>query len=323
MAVYTILSDDDILEIRNAFDLGEIIAFKGIAEGVSNSNYFIETTENRYILTIYEAMTEVADLPFYLGATEFAASKGLPTAKPIHTKTGEIIYKLGSKSCALCSFLKGISPKHPNVAQVRSAGVALAELHQALKDFPLKRQNSLGPSSWRPLWDSSKSQAEIVETGVSELIEADLDLIETNWAKAYSLPSGFIHADLFPDNVLFVGDEVSGLIDFYFGATDFWAYDIAVMLNAWCFLPLGREFDMTKGMALLHGYESVRPLSKDEKAAIPLLARGAALRFFLTRLSDWIKPQDGALVTKKDPREYSARLAFHRGAKSLSDYGIM
>ena len=319
MAVYTILSDDDILKIQHAFNLGDIIAFKGIAEGVSNSNYFIETTDNRFILTIYEAMTEVADLPFYLGATEYAAKKGLPTALPIHTIDGELTYKIGDKTCALCSFLKGISPKQPNVAQVRSAGAALAQLHNALSDFPLKRKNSLGPDSWQNLWEKNKAGAENVETGVVNLVESDLLAIEEGWAK--DLPSGFIHADLFPDNVLFVGNEVSGLIDFYFGATDFYAYDIAVMLNSWCFLPLGREFDLTKGKALLSGYESVRPLSDNEKAAIPLFARGAALRFFLTRLDDWLRPDDGAFVIKKDPREYSARLAFHRAAKSIFDYG--
>jgi homoserine kinase type II len=319
MAVYTILSDDDILKIQHAFNLGEIIAFKGIAEGVSNSNYFIETVDNRFILTIYEAMTEVADLPFYLGATEYAAQKGLPTALPIHTITGEITFKIGDKTCALCSFLKGISPKQPNVAQVRSAGAALAKLHIALAEYPLKRINSLGPESWRSLWDKNKAGAESVETGVVDLVENDLAIIEKEWAK--DLPSGFIHADLFPDNVLFIGDEVSGLIDFYFGATDFFAYDIAVMLNSWCFLPLGREFDLTKGRALLNGYESVRKLNNDEKSAIPIFSRGAALRFFLTRLDDWLKPEDGALVMKKDPREYSARMAFHRAAKSLFDYG--
>ncbi len=313
------LLNGKLIKIQHAFNLGDIIAFKGIAEGVSNSNYFIETNDTRYILTIYEAMTEVADLPFYLGATEYAAQKGLPTALPIHTIDGEMTYKIGDKTCALCSFLKGISPKQPNVSQVRSAGAALAQLHNALSDFPLKRSNSLGPASWRKLWDKNKLGAETVETGVVSLVESDLLAIENGWAK--NLPSGFIHADLFPDNVLFVGDNVSGLIDFYFGATDFYAYDIAVMLNSWCFLPLGREFDLTKGKALLSGYESIRPLSEEERAAIPLLARGAALRFFLTRLDDWLKPNDGALVTKKDPREYSARLAFHRAAKSMFDYG--
>lgn len=321
MAVYTILSDDDINEIKNAFNLGDIIAFKGIAEGVSNSNYFIETVDNRYILTIYEAMTEVSELPFYLGATEYAAQHNLPTALPIHTNYGAITHAIGDKTCALCSFLKGISPKTPNAAQVYSAGEALAKLHLSLSDFPMRRKNTLGSDGWKAMWESCRDGAEKTEIGVAALVDGDIKEIENNWPKEGALPTGFIHADLFPDNVLFVGDEVSGMIDFYFGATDFFAYDLAIMLNAWCFLPLGREFDLTKGRALLMGYQSVRKLGDEEKSQIPLLARGAALRFFLTRMIDWIKPDEGALVKKHNPLEYSARLAFHRAAKSLFDYG--
>lgn len=319
MAVYTNLSDEDLEEVRMAFGLGDIISFKGIAEGVSNSNYYLEDVNSRYILTIYEAMTEVSELPFYLGATEEAAKHGLPTAKPVHTKDGALTYQIAGKTCALCTFLNGFSPKFPNVGQAKSAGAALAKLHLGLQDFGLKRENGLGPSSWAGLWAQCRSEAINLEETTGQLIDTDLQEIAQNWPK--TLPKGFIHADLFPDNVLFLGNEVSGIIDFYFGATDFFAYDLAIMLNAWCFLPLGREFDLTKGRALIAGYESVRKLSDEECAAMPLLARGAALRFFLTRMIDWTKSMEGVVITKKDPREYSARLAFHRAAKSIFDYG--
>jgi homoserine kinase type II len=321
MAVYTILSDDDVEIIRQAFDLSPIIAFKGIAEGVQNSNYFLETEESRYILTIYEAMTDVKELPFFLGATEFAAKNSIPAALPIHTKNGDLTFNLNGKTLALCSFLKGVSPKTPNVAQVRSAGIALANLHLAMQNYPNKRVNDLGPIAWQNMWNIISDKAGGFEIDLKSHIENDLLEIAQNWP--HDLPKGFIHADLFPDNVLYIGDKVSGLIDFYFAANDYFAYDLAIMLNAWCFLPLGREFDLTKGRALLAGYESVRPLTPSEKNAMPLLARGAALRFFLTRMADWLKPNDGAMVTKKDPREYSARLAFHRNAKSMFDYGSM
>lgn len=319
MAVYTILSDQDVEIIRDAFGLSDIVTFKGIAEGVSNSNYFLETTEARYILTIYEAMTEVSELPFFLGATEWAAKHNLPTALPIHTKNGDLTFEINGKTLALCSFLKGVSPKTPNANQVRSAGIALAKLHMALMNYPNQRQNDLGPNAWVGMWDEIAEDADRFEIGVKDLVDEDMRVIIENWPE--NLPKGFIHADLFPDNVLYIGDEVSGLIDFYFGATDYFAYDLAIMLNAWCFLPLGREFDLTKGKALLAGYESIRPLDAHEKAAMPLLARGAALRFFLTRMKDWLRPNDGAMVTKKDPKEYSSRLAFHRATKSLFDYG--
>lgn len=323
MAVYTLLSDEDIDDIRKAFGLGEVLAFKGIAEGVSNSNYFLETADGRFILTIYEAMVNKNDLPFYLGATEYAAKMGLDTALPLHTIEGNLTFEIEGKSCAICSFLNGYSPRTPNVKQVKSAGRALAMLHNALEDYELKRENDLGPNDWLRLWDTCKNEAEALETGVRALIDSDIERISQSWPHGEELPKGFIHADLFPDNVLFTGNEVSGLIDFYYGCTDFFAYDLAIMLNAWCFINNGREYDITKGNALISGYESVRKLSDKEKELLPLFALGGALRFFLTRMIDWNKEMEGAIVTKKDPREYSARLAFHRAAKSAFDYGVL
>ena len=192
-------------------------------------------------------------------------------------------------------------------------------MHQALSDFSGTRANDLGPRDWPGLWKGRSRQAEALEPGIAAAVDTDLALFRTDWPT--DLPKGIIHADLFPDNVLFLGDEVSGLIDFYFACNDFLAYDVAVMLNAWCFEANGREFDLVKGRALISGYESVRPLSQAERDALPILARGAALRFFLTRLVDWMTPMDGALVRKKDPRDYAGRLAFHRAARSAADYG--
>lgn len=319
MAVYTHLSDEQIEEIRMAFGLSEITLFKGIAEGVQNSNFLIETNDNRYVLTIYEAMTDVSELPFFLGATEHAAQAGLKTALPIHTESGDLVYEIAGKKCALCTFLKGVSPKTPNAEQVKSAGRALAQLHLANADLGLARANNLGHEAWRAMWNKIADRAGGFETELLNLIAEDLALIDAKWPM--DIPKGFIHADLFPDNVMFIGNEVSGLIDFYFAATDSLAYDLAIMLNAWCFLPLGREFDLTKGRALIAGYESIRPLTDKERAAMPILCLGAAMRFFLTRMADWLTEFDGAVVNKKDPKEYTARLAFHRSAHSIFDYG--
>jgi homoserine kinase type II len=319
MAVYTEPTDDELQALLKGWGLSQPLAFKGIAEGVQNSNFLLETAEGRFIMTIYEKSVNIADLPFYLGATETAADCGLPAARPVHTLAGETTQTIRGKTCALCTFLSGVSAKRPTAAQARTVGAALAQLHLALADFPIKRQNDLGPKDWEKMWAGRSQDADDLEVGTASAIGGDLVAIARNWPT--DLPSGTIHADLFPDNVLYIGDKVSGLIDFYFACTDFFAYDIAVMLNAWCFEPNGREFDLTKGRALLAGYQSVRALSQAERDALPLLARGAALRFFLTRLVDWTTNMEGALVKKKDPRDYTSRLAFHRAARSAKDYG--
>ncbi len=319
MAVYTEPTDDELQTLLRGWGLSQPLAFKGIAEGVQNSNFLLETDEGRFIMTIYEKTVNTADLPFYLGATETAADKGLPAARPVHTITGDTTQSIRGKTCALCTFLSGVSAKRPTAAQARSIGAALAHLHVALAEFPLKRRNDLGPTDWASLWIGRDQDAEDLEIGTAHAIESDLADVMQCWPT--DLPTGTIHADLFPDNVLYIGDRVSGLIDFYFACTDFLAYDVAVMLNAWCFEPNGREFDLTKGRALLAGYQSVRAFTTAELAALPLLARGAALRFFLTRLVDWTTDMDGALVKKKDPRDYTSRLAFHRAALNAADYG--
>lgn len=319
MAVYTEPTDEELQSLLTGWGLGAPLAFKGIAEGVQNSNFLLETPEGRFILTIYEKSVNVDDLPFYLGATEMAANQGLPAARPVRTLTGKTTQIIRGKTCALCTFLSGISAKRPTAAQARAAGAALARLHLALADFPLSRTNDLGPDNWAALWRGRERDAETLETGTIAAIEDDLANIAAHWPT--DLPKGTIHSDLFPDNVLMLGDTVSGLIDFYFACTDFLAYDVAVMLNAWCFEPGGREFDITKGRALLAGYQSVRRLEAPELSALPLLARGAALRFFLTRLVDWTTDMGDALVKKKDPRDYTSRLAFHRAAVSSKDYG--
>jgi homoserine kinase type II len=324
MAVYTEPSDTELASLLAGWGLSAPTLFKGIAEGVENSNFLLATAEGRFILTIYERRVAVGDLPFFLGATEAAAAAGLPAARPVRTPAGALTQTLdtpaGPKAVALCTFLEGVSPRRPSAAQTRAAGAALAQLHQALAGFDLTRANDLSLEAWQRMWPGEAAAAEALEAGSAALIARDVEHLSALWPR--SLPGGLIHADLFADNVLFMGDTVSGLIDFYFACTDFLAYDLAVMVNAWCFEPLGREFDITRGRALLAGYQSVRPLESAEAAALPLLARGAALRFYLTRLIDWQVPSGGALVRKKDPREYSARLAFHRAARGAGDYGL-
>lgn len=326
MAVYTQPDDAELRALLDGWGLGPALTFKGVAEGVENSNFILETPEGRFILTIYEKRVRIGDLPYFLGLTEAAAEAGLPAARPLRGVDGGLTRMVRGKAAALCTFLPGISPTRPNAAQTRAAGAALARLHVALGNHSGHRANDLGPAAWPGLWAGRAAAAEALEPGIAGRLDCDLADIAAGWPQPRGpdgkcLPAGTIHADLFPDNVLFTGDRVSGLIDFYFACTDLCAYDLAVMLNAWCFEPNGREFDLTRGRALIAGYESVRPLEAGERAALPLLARGAAMRFFLTRLADWARPDDGALVRKKDPRDYSSRLAFHRHARGPEDYG--
>ncbi|MBL8549190.1 MAG: homoserine kinase [Hyphomonadaceae bacterium] len=316
MAVYTDLTDEELAELLQRYDLGRALAFKGVAEGVENSNFLLETETGRYFLTIYEKRVKREDLPFFMGVMEALGAASFPAPRPVHLKDGGFLTEVRGKACAIVSFLTGVSPFRPNPAQCRAIGTTLAAMHGALDGFPMERKNALGPSSWPGLVTPRLEEAEKLQLGLAALVEADLKELQ-DWPSG--LPEGAIHADLFPDNALFLGDEVTGVIDFYFACTDARAYDIAVCLNAWCFE--GREYNLTKGRALIGAYERARPLSAAEREAIPLLARGAAMRFFATRLWDWAATPAGALVRPKDPREYADKLAFHRRATRASDYG--
>lgn len=319
MAVYTDVSFEELEVFLTAYDLGEPHVFKGIAEGVSNSNYFLQTEKGTFILTLYEMRVEVEDLPFYLGLMEHLAAAGIRCPTPVRARNGAVTGLLNGRAAALLTFLDGVSLRRPTAVHCQQAGLALAELHQAGASFAGKRANALGPAGWRKLADDCVAEADSVADGLRALIEEELATLETAWPA--QLPQGVIHADLFPDNVLFVNDRVSGIIDFYFACNDALAYDLAVTLNAWCFESDG-AFNVTKGRALITGYQAKRALQAGEKDAFPVLCRGAALRFLLTRTYDWINRNPAALVRPKDPREFAKRLRFHRNAKSAEAYGL-
>jgi homoserine kinase type II len=319
MAVYTDVSFEELEVFLTAYDLGEPHVFKGIAEGVSNSNYFLQTEKGTYILTLYEMRVETSDLPFYLGLMEHLARAGIRCPTPVRARDGAVSGVLNGRAAAVLTFLDGVSLRRPTAEHCQQAGLALAELHQAGASFPGRRANALGPKGWRMLADDCTGQADTVADGLRALIEEELTALESAWP--LELPQGVIHADLFRDNVLFVNDRVSGIIDFYFACNDALAYDLAVTLNAWCFENDG-AFNVTKGRALVAGYQSKRALERQEKTAFPLLCRGAAIRFLLTRTYDWINRNPAALVRPKDPREFAKRLRFHRNAKGPEAYGL-
>ena len=319
MAVYTEVGEADLDAFLADYDIGEAEALKGVAEGVENSNYLLTTTKGQYFLTLYEKRVDPKDLPFFLGLLDHLAARGINCPKPIHGRDGNAIRALAGKPAAVTTFLHGLWPRRIGVQHCGPIGRALAELHLAGRDFAIRRPNALSVAGWRPLFDGSRAHADEVAPGLARELGTEIDFLESNWPR--DLPSGVIHADLFPDNVFFLHEKLSGLIDFYFACNDALAYDIAICLNAWCFEP-DRSFKATKARALIQAYDDVRPLTDAERAALPLLARGSALRFLLTRLYDWLHTPATALVKRKDPLEYLAYLRFHRRTASLADYGL-
>lgn len=319
MAVYTHVDEDALSAFVAHYDLGPVEALKGIAEGVENSNYLLQTAEGRFILTLYEKRVEENDLPFFLSLMRHLADKGIPCPTPVTGRDGKALRVLCNRPAALISFLTGLSVDKPNPAQCQAVGVGMAHMHLAVTDFDGTRVNALGLDGWRNLADQCLADADSVQPGLANLIEDELIYLSDRWPTA--LPTGVIHADLFPDNVFFMGDDLTGLIDFYFACTDAFAYDLAVCLNAWCFEP-DRAFNATKARRMTAGYQAVRPFNEEEIDALPVLARGAALRFLLTRLYDWINQVDGALVKPKDPLEYVHKLRFHQRVTGPGEYGL-
>ncbi len=319
MAVYTDVAVEELQTFLADYDLGDVLAYKGIAEGVENSNFLLHTTRGYFILTLYEKRVAPNDLPFFLALMEHLHARGLTCPQPVRNRKGETLGQLARRPAALVTFLDGMWVRRPTAAHCAAVGEALAQLHLAGADFKMVRTNALSVAGWRPLYEATGELANSVQRDLGRAIAAELDHLERCWP--HDLPHGVIHADLFPDNVFFLGSRLSGLIDFYFACTDALAYDVAICLNAWCFEP-DHSFNVTKGRALLQAYGKTRPLTDIELDALPLLARGAALRFLLTRLVDWLNVPPGALVRPKDPLEYWRKLRFHQAIRSAGDYGI-
>ena len=319
MAVYTEVSDEDLRAFLDDYDLGEVLSFKGIAEGVENSNYLMTTTRDNFILTLYEKRVARDDLPFFLGLMEHLSSKGVSCPLPIAGRDGEVLRSLCGRPAAVISYLDGLWPRRVLPEHCKALGEALARMHLAGSSFGMTRANNLSVAGWRPLLKASLERAHEVEPGLAEELIAELETLEKTWPEA--LPAGVIHADLFPDNVFFLQDRLSGIIDFYFACNDFFAYDLAICLNAWCF-ERDNAFNITKARALLQAYRGVRDFSNEELEALPLLARGSALRFLLTRLYDFLNVPPGAFVAPKDPLEYWNKLRFHREVRGPGAYGL-
>jgi homoserine kinase type II len=319
MAVYTDVSDDELRAFVALYDIGKVLSCKGIAEGVENSNFLLSTETGNYILTLYEKRVAPKDLPFFIALMEHLAGKDVACPTPVKGRDGEALRELCGRPAAIVTFLSGMWPRRIQPFHCAALGGALAALHQAGGSFGLTRANDLSVAGWRRLYETCRCRADEVQPGLADELGTELEFLECEWPR--DLPAGVIHADLFPDNVFFREQQVSGLIDFYFACTDFLAYDLAVCLNAWCFEPDG-SLNVTKARLLLGAYRRARPFAAAELAALPLLARGSALRFLLTRLFDWLNQPSGALVRPKHPLEFLRKLRFHRGITDPAGYGL-
>ena len=303
MAVYTQVPSEELEAVIARYDVGALVSAKGIAEGVENSNYLVGTTDARFILTLYEKRVDEADLPFFLALLDHLADRGCPVPRALRDSNGQQVQRVAGRPACLIEFLPGVSITRPTTAQVRAAGAALGRMHVALRSFPETRPNRLGLAGWHALAHRCGARLDAVVPGLQERVAAELAFLDAHWPA--HLPRAAIHADLFPDNVLMLGDRVTGLIDFYFSCTEIRAWDLAVTHVAWCFTP---DYDPELGEALIAGYDAEHPLLAEERAAFSTLARGACLRFLLTRAWDWLNTPADALVTRKDPLAFLSRL---------------
>lgn len=319
MAVYTEVSDEELAEFVSQYEIGSIRFCKGIAEGIENSNYLLTTDVGSFILTLYEKRVKPEDLPYFLGLMEHLKAEGIPCPLPIKGRDGQALRNLCGRPAAIVSFLDGMWPRRIKPDHCGKIGSAMARLHTASDGFLMQRENDFSLSAWLPLFESTAEQADTLRENLRADLESELNFLRSSWPK--NLPAGVIHADLFPDNVFFHQGEVSGIIDFYFACNDFFAYEIAICLNAWCF-EIDLSFNVTKAKRLLNGYRKVREFTEAELEALPILARGSAIRFLLTRLYDWLNTPKNALVTPKDPLEYLEKLRFHQGLSGPGAYGL-
>ena len=320
MAVYTKLSKNELVEFFSKYNLGKLLNYKGIKEGIENTNYFIQTEKGKFILTLYEKRTEEKDLPFFISLMRNLFDKKFPSPEPIINKNGNYISQILKKNAAVVSFLEGNAKKNLSPNNCYQVGISAAKLHLITKNLTGKRENKLSVNSWREIYNKIKKDCSKIDKNLPEIIEKNLNEIEKNWPK--NIPMGIIHADLFPDNIFFKNDKLSGIIDYYFSCFDFYAFEIAICLNALCFegTKENLSFNVTKAKKFIDGYSSIRKLTIEEKNSLKILCQGAAMRFLLTRVFDYINLTEGAIVTVKDPLEYLKRLEFHDSVKNYQDY---
>jgi len=320
MAVYTKLSEKELKEFFSKYNLGNLLNYNEIKEGIENTNYFIQTEKGKFILTLYEKRVDEKDLPFFMSLMRNLFDKNFPSPEPIVNKNGNYISEILGKKAAVVSFLEGDAKKILDPKNCYQVGIYTAKMHLITKDLIGKRENKLSVNSWRKIYNKVKKDCSKIHDSLPKIIEKNLDVIEKNWPK--NIPSGIIHADLFSDNIFFKNEKLSGIIDYYFSCYDFYAFEIAICLNALCFEGKNENlsFNVTKSKKFIDGYSSIRQLTEEEKKSLKVLCQGAAIRFLLTRVFDYLNLTEGALVKIKDPIEYLKRLEFHDNVENYHDY---
>ena len=319
MAVYTKLDHQEVRQFLEQYNINKFKDYKGITEGVENTNYLIKTLEQDYILTIYEKRVDENDLPFFIKLLSYLSENKFPCPKPIANKNNEKINRIKNKNAALVTFLNGQSKNRITREECFEIGKITAQLHEITKKFNINRKNNLSIENWDSIFEKTIKQKIDLDESIIKKTKNYLNFLKDKWPK--NLPQGIIHADLFPDNIFFTNNKVSGIIDFYFACNDFFAYEIAICINSLCF-DNNSTFNMTKAKNLIDGYTSIRTLSEDEKKYLPILSMGAAMRFFLTRLYDFYHTDNKADVKIKDPFEYLKKIEFHSTIKNFNEYFI-
>jgi homoserine kinase type II len=320
MAVYTKYNKENIKDILSNYSIGDLNSFRGIQQGIENTNYFLLVDNNKYILTVYEKRVNEKNLPFFSKLMNDLNESGFKCPTLILNKTKNPITEFESKKIAVVSFIEGKAKKILTPDDCKSVGIEAAKMHEITKNFKIKRKNDLSMKSWRRLFDSVKNQCTKIHKDLPKLIESNLIDVEKNWPG--NLPQGIIHADLFNDNIFFKDNKFSGIIDFYFSCNDFYAFEIAICFNALCFdgPQNNLSFNVTKAKNLVDGYNQIRQITDEEKKNIKVLSQGSALRFLLTRVFDALNTVEGAIVKVKDPMEYLKRLEFHKNSRNFEDY---
>jgi len=320
MAVYTKLSEKQLIDFFLKYNLGKILNYNEIKEGIENTNYFIKTEKGKFILTLYEKRVDEKDLPFFISLMRNLFDKNFPSPEPIININGSYISEIAKKKAAVVSFLDGVAKKSLDPNDCFNVGVYTAKLHSITKDLKSGRENKLSVDSWEKIYNNVKKDCSKIHPNLPEIIEKNLNEISKNWPR--NIPAGIIHADLFPDNIFFKDNKLSGIIDYYFSCYDFYAFEIAICLNALCFEGKNENlsFNVTKAKKFIDGYSSIRDLTEEEKKSLKVLCQGAAMRFLLTRVFDYLNLTEGAIVKIKDPIEYLKRLEFHDGVKNYQDY---
>ena len=319
MAVYTKLEHQEVRQFLEQYNINNFKDYKGITEGVENTNYLIKTSEQDYILTIYEKRVDENDLPFFIKLLSYLSENKFPCPRPIASKNNEKINRIKNKNAALVTFLNGQSKNKITSEECFEIGKITAQLHEITKKFDINRKNNLSIENWESIFEKTIKQKIDLDESIIKKTKNYLNFLKDKWPK--NLPQGIIHADLFPDNIFFTNNKVSGIIDFYFACNDFFAYEIAICINSLCF-DNNSTFNMTKAKNLIDGYTSIRTLSEDEKKYLPILSMGAAMRFFLTRLYDFYHTDNKADVKIKDPFEYLKKIEFHSTIKNFNEYFI-